>query len=101
MKRYGQLDVKQKKRAVDYMFKRLLGKEIFRDPRIEKPFYIQKRLKEIQEEIKFCGCIDCFNKYADLASKDSQVKEWTLTKAIDTAELAYYPEESDTIIKVS
>lgn len=101
MKRYKELSSTQKKSAIDFMFKRLTAQEIYRVPNSNVPSNIQKRLKEIREEIKFCGCLDCFNKYADKANKDYQVKEWILSKAMDAAEQAYYPEGSDNIIKVS
>lgn len=100
MKRFKDLDKSQKKAAVDYLFKRFVGKEIYAKPGINKPPHIQKRIKEIQEEVKFCGCMDCFNKYADKANQDSQIKEWVLSKAIEAAEEAYYPEDTDTIVKV-
>lgn len=101
MKRYKELNDKQKKNAVDFMFQRLANREIYRDPKVNKPDYIAKRLKEIQEEIKFCGCKDCFNNYSLRAYQDSQVKEWILIQAIEAAESAYYPEDGDNIIKVN
>ena len=101
MKRYKDLDAKKKKRAVDYMFQRIANKELYKLPGGSSNAKLKDRLKEIQEQIKFCGCTDCFNKYSDIASKDPQVKEIILSDAMDAAEQAYYPEDDDNIIKVN
>jgi hypothetical protein len=100
MKRYKELDNNQKKSAVDYMFKKYSDKEIYRDINFTKPPFVKQRMKEIEEKIKFCGCLDCYDKLYDTANKDNLIKEWILSTAIDSAEQAYYPEEGDTVIEV-
>jgi hypothetical protein len=99
MKRFKELTKEQKKKAVDYMYRR-----VFNDVNWNgagQPEAVQRRLKEITERIKFCGCGDCEYKIGVEISKDTVIKESVLERAQVAAESAYYPEESDTIIKVS
>ena len=98
MRRFKDLDSKGKKTAVDYLYRRSV-----RDIRwngAQQPDSVKKRLKEIIERIKFCGCGDCEMKLAVEINKDTVIKEVHLEKAMKEAEAAYYPEDEDIIVKV-
>lgn len=99
MKRFKELTSQQKKIAVDHMYRR--GFNDVKWNGAGQPDPVKARLKEITERIKFCGCTDCDLKLFAEIRKDSVIKESILERAQVAAEGAYYPEESDTIIKVS
>ena len=99
MKRFRELTAEQKKKAVNYMYRRGFNDITWNGA--GQPEAVQKRIKEITERIKFCGCGDCEYKFGMEISKDTVIKESILERAQVAAEGAYYPEESDTIIKVS
>lgn len=98
MKRFKDLDGSQKKQAVNHLFKRSMND--IRWNGAGQPESVKKRLQEITERIKFCGCTDCDIKLTSEINKDSVIKEVHLEKAMKQAEAAYYPEESDIIVKV-
>ncbi len=98
MRRFKDLDSKDKKSAVDHLYRRSV-----RDIRWNgagQPDSVKKRLKEITERIKFCGCTDCDIKLFAEIQKDTVIKEVHLEKAMKEAEAAYYPEDQDIIVKV-
>lgn len=102
MKRFKDLDKAQKKNAVDFIFKRLMGKEIYDQSKYanKRTDSLNKKLQEIKDSVGFCGCMACLNAFRDKANLDSEVKEWVLAQAMEGAEQAYYPEDGDDIVKV-
>ncbi len=98
MKRYKDLDSTQKKRAVDFLYRRSIND--IRWNGAGQPDSVKARLKEITERIKFCGCTDCDMKLYSEIQKDTVIKEVHLEKAMKQAEEAYYPEDTDNIVKV-
>jgi hypothetical protein len=102
MKRFKDLDKEQKKKAVDYVYKRLLNKEIYDTAKYanKRTDSLNKKLQEIKDSVGFCGCMSCLNSFRDKANLDPVVKEWVLAQAMEGAEQAYYPEADDDIVKV-
>lgn len=98
MRRFKDLNSGQKKQAVDYLFKREMRNIKWNGA--GQPKTVQDRLKEIRERIKFCGCTDCDIKLFAEAQKDSVIKEYHLDNAMKVAEEAFYPEDTDIIVKV-
>ncbi len=98
MKRFKDLNSSEKRKAVDFLFSREMRNTKWNGA--GQPKNVQDRLKEITERIKFCGCTDCDIKLYKEILKDSVIKEAHLEKAMKTAEEAYYPEDTDTIVKV-
>jgi hypothetical protein len=98
MKRFKDLNAADKKKAVNYMFKRGWNEITWNGA--GQPDVVKARIKEITERIVFCGCGTCEYKFGEEISKDSVIKESILERAQVAAEGAYYPEDDDTIIKV-
>jgi len=98
MKRFKDLNSQEKKSAVDHLYKRSFS--AIRWNGNGENDKVKARLKEITERIKFCGCTDCDIKLWSEINKDSVIKEVYLEKAMKEAESAYYPEDTDTIVKV-
>lgn len=98
MKRFKDLDSKDKKKAIDHLYRRSING--IRWNAAGQPESVQKRLKEITERIKFCGCTDCDLKLFAAINQDTVIKEVHLEKAMKEAEAAYYPEDQDIIVKV-
>lgn len=98
MKRFKDLDSKQKKVAIDHLYRRSIND--IRWNGAGQSDKVKERLKEITERIKFCGCTDCDMKLTAAIQKDTVIKEIHLEKAMKEAEGAYYPEDTDTIVKV-
>lgn len=98
MKHYKDLDSKQKQKAVNFLFKRRINSVRWNGA--GEVDTVKARLKEITERLKFCGCTDCDLKlYAEI-QKDSVIKEHHLGEAQKEAESAFYPEDTDIIVKV-
>jgi hypothetical protein len=98
MKRFKDLNSEEKKRAVKHLLSRNL-----RDIRWNgagQSEAVKQRLKEITTRIKFCGCGTCeYNLGVEIA-KDNVIQEAQLEKSMKQAEEAFYPEDTDTIVKV-
>lgn len=98
MRRFKDLDRAAQKKAVDHLFQRN-----YREIRWNgagQPDNVKERLKEITTKIQFCGCGSCEVKLGEEMSKDPVIKEAILGKAMRQAEEAYYPEDTDIIVKV-
>lgn len=98
MKRFKDLNSAQKNQAIDILYQKGLRQVKWNGA--GQPDNVKKRLKEITERIKFCGCTDCDIKLYGEIIKDSVIKEVILDKARVIADSAYYPEDDDTIITV-
>ena len=99
MRRFQDLTVNQKRQAVDYMFQRGMNSIKWNDGKVSDS--ISNRIKDLKQQIKFCGCNDCdINLFSEM-KKDSAIKELILEQAKVQAENAYYPEEDDIIVKVT
>lgn len=98
MRRFKDLDSAEKKQAIDYLFKRSINDIRWNGATQSEP--VKKRLREIVERIKFCGCLDCELKLSVEINKDSVIKEAHLEKAMKEANEAFYPEDTDIIVRV-
>jgi hypothetical protein len=98
MKRFKDLNSTEKKKVVDILYRRNINDINWNGA--GQPKSVKDRLKEITERIKFCGCGDCEMKLAVEINKDSVIKEVQLDKAMKQADEAFFPEDTDIIVKV-
>ncbi len=98
MKRFKDLNSADKKKAVDYLYRRNMNDIKWNGA--GQPESVKARLKDITERIKFCGCTDCDLKLFAEINKDSVIKEVQLDKAMKQADEAFFPEDTDIIVKV-
>jgi len=99
MKRFDDLDSKQKKLAIDFMFNRNMDNVNIAG--VGEPDKIKARIAEIKVKMKFCGCLDCENLLGTEVRRDSIIKEIVLSRAKTAAFNAYYSDDQDDIVEIS
>lgn len=101
MKNFRDLTAAQKKRAIDQAFD-LAAQDLANGSKGKSWGKLSPKKQQDIIDVKgyLCGCAGCLTSIKNFVKIDQAIKEFILSEALLTAENAYYPEATDTVLAV-